>query len=67
MPVGKTNESKRVCICKTCGKEGQWVAMAIRDHIEAKHLEGGSFSGLQPVRENIQVQTYPEAAQKIKP
>ena len=29
---------KKACICKVCGKEGQWVA--IRDHIEANHLEG---------------------------
>ena len=28
-------------ICKVCGKEGQWVA--IRDHIEANHLEGVSL------------------------
>ena len=28
----------RASICKVCGKEGQWVA--IRDHIEVKHLEG---------------------------
>ena len=28
-------------ICKLCGKEGQNVA--IRDHIEAKHLEGVSL------------------------
>ena len=28
-------------ICKVCGKEGAWVT--IRDHIEAKHLEGVSL------------------------
>ena len=28
-------------ICKFCGKEGQ--SMAIRDHIEAHHLEGVSL------------------------
>ena len=28
-------------VCKVCGKEGQWVA--IRDHIEANHLEGVSL------------------------
>ena len=28
-------------ICKMCGKEGAWVT--IRDHIEAKHLEGISL------------------------
>ena len=39
MQVGKTLQ--RVCLCKVCGKEGQWVA--IRDHIEAKHLEGVSL------------------------
>ena len=42
MQVGKTNETKRVCICKMCGKQGRWVA--IRDHIEAKHLEGVSLA-----------------------
>ena len=40
MPVGKTIQ--RVCLCKVCGKEGQWVA--IRDHIEANHLEGVSLA-----------------------
>ena len=30
--------TKRADICKICGNEGQWVT--IRDHIEAKHLEG---------------------------
>ena len=39
MSVGKSQT--RVCVCKICGKEGQWVA--IRDHIEAKHLEGVSL------------------------
>ena len=39
MPAGKIFQ--RVCLCKVCGKEGQWVA--IRDHIEAKHLEGVSL------------------------
>ena len=40
MPVGKIFH--RVCICKVCGKEGQWVA--IRDHIEINHLEGVSLA-----------------------
>ena len=31
----------RAKICKVCGKEGQ--SMAIRDHIEANHLEGVSL------------------------
>ena len=31
----------RANVCKICGKEGQWVA--IRDHIEANHLEGISL------------------------
>ena len=31
-----------VYICKVCGKEGQ--VTAIRDHIEANHLEGVSLS-----------------------
>ena len=35
---GKRQKSE---ICKICGKEGQTVA--IRDHIEAKHLEGISL------------------------
>ena len=39
MSVGKSQT--RVCVCKICGKEGQWVA--IRDHIETKHLEGVSL------------------------
>ena len=34
--------TKMAHICKVCGKEGQWVA--IRDHIEANHLEGVSLS-----------------------
>ena len=32
---------RRAKICKVCGKEGQ--SMAIRDHIEANHLEGVSL------------------------
>ena len=40
MRVGKSFH--RVNICKVCGKEGQWVA--IRDHIEANHLEGVSLA-----------------------
>ena len=32
------NRKEKSNICKICGKEGQWVA--IRDHIEVKHLEG---------------------------
>ena len=32
------SDGTRASICKVCGKEGQWVA--IRDHIEANHLEG---------------------------
>ena len=39
MSVGESQT--RVCVCKICGKGGQW--MAIRDHIEAKHLEGVSL------------------------
>ena len=35
------NRSEKASVCKVCGKEGQWVA--IRDHIEAKHLEGISL------------------------
>ena len=35
------NRKEKSDICKICGKEGQWVA--IRDHIEAKHLEGISL------------------------
>ena len=37
IPSGK----ERAKICKVCGKEGQ--SMAIRDHIEANHLEGVSL------------------------
>ena len=32
---------ERTKICKVCGKEGQGIA--IRDHIEANHLEGVSL------------------------
>ena len=35
------NGKGRARICKVCGKEGQ--SMAIRDHIEAHHLEGVSL------------------------
>ena len=35
------NRSEKASVCKVCGKEGQWVA--IRDHIEANHLEGISL------------------------
>ena len=35
------NGERRAKICKVCGKEGQ--SMAIRDHIEANHLEGVSL------------------------
>jgi len=31
-------QTRRASVCKVCGKEGQIVA--IRDHIEANHLEG---------------------------
>ena len=34
-------DRQRTKICKMCGKEGQ--SMAIRDHIEANHLEGVSL------------------------
>ena len=34
-------EQKRAKICKVCGKEG--APTAIRDHIEAKHLDGVSL------------------------
>ena len=34
----RASDGARASICKVCGKEGQWVA--IRDHIEVKHLEG---------------------------
>ena len=37
----KISSRGRADICKICGKEGQWVA--IRDHIEANHLEGISL------------------------
>ena len=37
----KQGKQQRADVCKVCGKEGQWVA--IRDHIEAKHLEGVSL------------------------
>ena len=37
---GKDKE-RRVHICKVCGKEG--AGIAIRDHIEANHLEGVSL------------------------
>ena len=37
IPSGK----KRADICKVCGKEGEGIA--IRDHIESKHLEGVSL------------------------
>ena len=37
-PSGKNRAAK---ICKMCGKEGH--PMAIRDHIEANHLEGVSL------------------------
>ena len=33
-------EKRKSRICKVCGKEGIWNV--IRDHIEAKHLEGVS-------------------------
>ena len=34
-------KERRVHICKVCGKEG--AGIAIRDHIEANHLEGVSL------------------------
>ena len=37
----RKGKQERADICKVCGKEGQWVA--IRDHIEANHLEGISL------------------------
>ena len=39
----KLSESRMIkaYVCQVCGKEGQWVS--IRDHIEAKHLEGISI------------------------
>ena len=36
-----SSNGSRAKICKICGKEGQYVA--IRDHIEAHHLEGVSL------------------------
>ena len=36
-----TSGRKRADICKVCGKEGEGIA--IRDHIEANHLEGVSL------------------------
>ena len=36
--TGRTGERRRARVCKICGKEGQYVA--IRDHIEANHLDG---------------------------
>ena len=36
-----SNRHNKTKICKLCGKEGQYVA--IRDHIEANHLEGVSL------------------------
>ena len=36
-----SNGKNKTKICKLCGKEGQYVA--IRDHIEANHLEGVSL------------------------
>ena len=42
IPVGRrangTLKQATTCICKICGKEGRWTS--IRNHIEAKHLEG---------------------------
>ena len=35
------NRGRRADICKVCGKEGEGIA--IRDHIEANHLEGVSL------------------------
>ena len=40
-PNRTSDGTKRADICKVCGKEGQWVA--IRDHIEANHIEGVSL------------------------
>ena len=34
----RASNGRQPYVCKVCGKEGQWVA--IRDHIEVKHLEG---------------------------
>ena len=36
-----SNQNKRADICKVCGKEGQ--SNAIKDHIEANHIEGISI------------------------
>ena len=36
--IGEPGQTRRASVCKVCGKEGQNVA--IRDHIEANHLEG---------------------------
>ena len=36
-----SNRTRTAYVCKLCGKEGRWVA--IRDHIEVKHLEGISI------------------------
>ena len=36
-----SSRTKRAYICKVCGKEG--AGIAIRDHIEANHLEGVSL------------------------
>ena len=34
-------QRRRAKICKVCGKEG--ISISIKDHIEAKHLEGVSI------------------------
>ena len=39
--IAETKQQRRAKICKVCGKEG--AASAIRDHIEAHHLEGVSL------------------------
>ena len=36
-----SNRTRTAYVCKLCGKEGRWVA--IRDHVEVKHLEGISI------------------------
>ena len=41
IPYGKNGKQERAKTCKVCGKEG--LSMAIRDHIEAHHLEGVSL------------------------
>lgn len=41
IPSGRNGKQERAKTCKMCGKEGQ--SMAIRDHIEAHHLEGVSL------------------------